>query len=116
MGEMTSRGAGLRKYSNTALSSTKQAVKTSKARLYGWNISNPNGSDVFVQFFDLASGSVTVGTTTPTFAVWIPPSGGIDGNWTFGIEFETAVTIAATTTATGSTAPGSALNCNLFYR
>lgn len=109
--------AGTTPYFNSALSSTKQAVKASAARLYGYHIQNPNISvDAYVQFFDLASASVTVGTTVPTFTLWVPAGGGVDVyTGTAPINFLTAITIAATTTSTGSTAPATGLLTNLFY-
>lgn len=106
-------------YSNTALSNTKQTVKASSGRLYGYHLYNPNTSSVFVQFFDALAASVTVGTTTPTFVLTIPANAtspaSLDMQLTVPISFTIGIVIAATTTATGSTAPATALNASLFY-
>lgn len=106
---------GTTPYWNAALNSTKQAVKASAGRVYGWHIQNPNTVDAYVQFWDLASGSVTVGTTAPTFALWIPAMGGLDTDWTPPINFLTAITAAATLTPTGSGALTTGLLVDLFY-
>lgn len=112
-----SGGPGKKPYFNAALLATKQAVKTSPGRLYGLHIQNPNAADAWVQFFDVASAGVTVGTTTPNWSVWVPALSGLDDlDFAVAIEFNTALTIAATTTATGAVAPGIGLVTNLFYR
>lgn len=106
-------------YSNTALSNTKQTVKSSSGRLYGYHLFNPNTSSIFVQFFDALAASVIVGTTTPTFVLTIPANATspatLDTQLTVPISFGTGIVVAATTTATGSTAPTTPLNCSLFY-
>lgn len=112
-----SGGPGAKPYFNGALLATKQAVKTSPGRLYGWHIQNPNSADAWVQFFDLASGAVTVGTTTPSWSLYIPALAVLDDpTFTIPLEFNVALVIAATTSATGSGAPGTGLVTNLFYR
>lgn len=112
-----SGGPGARPYFNAALVATKQAVKATGGRLFGWHIVNPNSADAWVQFFDLASASVTVGTTTPSWSLWVPGLSGLDDpDLSVPIEFNTALVIAATTTATGASAPSVGLVTNLFYR
>jgi hypothetical protein len=111
-----SAATGTAIYNNTALSSTKQAVNASAGNLYGYHIYNPNASIVYVQLFNVASASVTVGTTAPTAVLAIPPTGWADSPPSVPIAFGTALTIAATTTATGSTAPATAILANLWYK
>ena len=109
-------------YFNSALDATVVGAVTKRCRLKGMQIDNSaNGANSYVQFFDLAAASVTIGTTTPYFSMLIPQGGGYD-LWiggsqlgSDGIEFATGIAIAATTTATGSTAPGSGLVVNLFW-
>lgn len=103
-------------YNNTALSNTKQAVNASAGNLYGYHIYNSNSVVIYVQLFNVASASVTVGTTAPTAVLAIPPLGWADAPPGLPISFATALTIAATTTATGSTAPSTALLCNMWYK
>jgi hypothetical protein len=103
-------------YNNTALSSTKQAVNASAGNMYGYHIYNPNSTVIYVQLFNLASGSVTVGTTAPTAVLAVPAGGWVDAPPATPIAFATALTIAATATPTGSGAPTTALLCNIWYK
>lgn len=103
-------------YSNTALSSTKQQVKASAGTVGGWFVYNANATVCFVQVWDVASGSITVGTTAPTYTLPIPAQSGANLEVTCGIAHATAINVAATTTATGSTAPTTALNVLLLYK
>lgn len=112
-----SGGPGAKPYFNGALLATKQSVKTSSGRLYGWHIQNPNAADAWVQFYDLASAIVTVGTTAPSWSLWVPALAGLDDpSLSYPVEFSTALVIAATTTSAGATPPGTGLVIDLFYR
>lgn len=102
-------------FRDPALSNTAVAVKAAAGTLAGVHIYNPNSSSSFVQFYNVAQGSVTVGTTTPNYTLFIPAQGGVDGG-ILPIAFSTAITIAATTTITGGTAPSTALLVNLQYK
>lgn len=102
-------------YSNTALSNTKQEVRDNPSGLCGYNIYNPNSSVTYIQFFDLDADNVTVGTTVPTFTLALPATGGVDAPpASTSLLFSKGVTISATTTPTGSTAPSTAVVCTLF--
>lgn len=102
-------GGGASIYSNTALSNTKQAAVAAACCVTGYSWHNPNSAVSYLQVFDVASGSVTVGTTAPTYVIGIPANGTANIEYSLGIKHATALTVAATTTATGSTAPSSAL-------
>ena len=106
---------GASMFFNSALSTTVQSVKSSAGRLYGWYIYNPNGSVEYVQIFNVASGSVTLGSTTPTLSLGIAPNMSGSARDIFPGLFATAISCAATTTPTGNTAPGTGLVVNLFY-
>lgn len=110
----TSTGTAI--YNNTALSSTKQAANASAGNLYGYHIYNPNSIVIYIQLFNVASAGVTVGSTAPTAVIAVPPLGWADATPATPIAFATALTIAATTTSTGSGAPTTALLCNLWYK
>lgn len=103
---------------NALLTNAAVAVKTSAGSLYGVNFRNQNASDVFVQLFDLAVAGVTLGTTPPKLAFWVPAGGSWEEKFTGEgkIAFATAITIAATTTATGNTAPSSGILANIIYK
>jgi len=57
----------------------------------------------YLQMFNAASGDVTLGTTTPDFVLQLNPNS--TNTFDFGgMKFDTAITLAVTTTATGNTA------------
>ncbi len=102
--------------SQTALTNTDVAVKASAGQLGGYMIYNPNTSVAYVQVFDATTVSVTVGTTTPTYVLSIPAASAANLELTCGVAHATAITVAATTTPTGSTAPTTALTGAFFYK
>jgi len=74
-----------------------QAVKASAGNVYGWNFYNPNGYDVFVKFYNTASGSVTVGSTAVVETVHVPGLDSVVIKTETPIKsFSTAISIAAT--------------------
>lgn len=107
----------------SALSSTKAQIKGSAGNFGGYiNLYNPNTAVTFIQVFNKASASVTVGTTAPDFVITLPglatASGtGTDRNLeiTCGLAMSTGITIAATTTATNSTAPANAVTATFLF-
>lgn len=100
----------------TALTSTAQAIKASAGTLKGYYIYNPNSSAQFVQFYNTAQGSVTVGTTSPLFMLTIPATSGANLWMPDGIQFSTAMSWAATSTAGGNGAPTTALDAVAWYK
>lgn len=112
----TSGGMGL-PYS-VSLTSTKEQVKGSAGQIYGWTIMNNGSALCYVQVFNKLSTNVTVGTTTPDFVIPVPaPASGTNGAGLvqaidLGIAMSTGITIACTTTRTGST---SATSDVLFF-
>lgn len=101
----------------TALTNSAQAIKASAGQLYGWYIYNPNATAQFVQLYNTAAASVTVGTTNPLFMLTIPPLSAANVEFTNGITFSNAGwSCAATSTAGGNGAPGGALDAVLFYK
>lgn len=101
----------------SALAATKAQIKGTAGAFGGYvNLYNPNTAVTFIQVFNKASASVTVGSTAPDFVITLPglatASGtGTDRNLeiTCGILMGTGITVAATTTATGSSAPANAV-------
>lgn len=102
----------------SGLTNTATAVKSSSAGLLGTAYCyNPNASVAYLQVFDAATAaSVTVGTTVPKLSFGIPSAlaSGI-GPGPVGIQFLNGIQVAVTTTATGSTAPSSAMDCNVTF-
>jgi hypothetical protein len=99
----------------TAVSTTAVAVKASAGQLYGWFLYNPNDEVSFVNFYDVAQGSVTVGTTNPLFQIAIPAGQAANLMAPFGITFGTAITVSGTKTAGSNTAPDAQMDVTLFY-
>ena len=99
-----------------ALTNTAVAVKAAGGQLAMVQCYNPNSSQAYIQIFNVASGSVTVGTTAPTLS--IPIAATATGGWVVapgGVYFSVAIAVAATTTATGATAPSTAVDCNAAF-
>jgi hypothetical protein len=110
-----SKTAGWSISSQTALSAKTQAVGTACA-FGGYFFYNPNSSVTYIQVFDILSASVTLGTTAPTYVLSIPATSGANLEILAGIPHLNAITLAATTTATNSTAPGTALTGFVLYK
>jgi hypothetical protein len=107
---------GLSLYSNTALSTTVAQVKGTSARSYDIHVDNGNAAMTYIQCFNVpAATTVTLGTTTPDLVLGIPGNGVLDKSMAYPYSFSNGLKIAATTTPTGSTAPGTALNVSLGY-
>jgi hypothetical protein len=112
-----SASGGLSTSFQNALLATVVAVDASAGQLYELYCFNPNASVAFVQLFDLATGSVTLGTTAPKLSYGIPATSASGFTVSLvGTQFSTAISAAATTTSNGSTAPGSGLNCNFKFK
>lgn len=81
---------------------------------------NPNSSDVFIQFYDETSGTVTVGTTEPHYGAFLVPA---NAELIIGSDTESAplmffmdqLCVAVTTTDTGGTSPTSDCTVELTY-
>lgn len=101
---------------STILVATAQAVKASAGKVYGYYLYNPESAVTFVHFYNTASGSVTVGTTSPLFTLQIPPASAANLMSEIGITFGTAITIAATTTAGGNTAPATGVSATIWFK
>lgn len=100
---------------------TPQQVKASAGAIYAIEVSNPNAADAYLQLFDVANGSITVGTTAPNLSFLVPAGdgtkdGAMDKIFTIPIKFGTAVNYACTTTATGNGDPSTGLIVNILYK
>jgi hypothetical protein len=102
--------------SRTALTNTVVSAKASAGQLYGYFWYNPNATAAYIQVFNVASGSVTLGSTTPSYVITIPATSGANVEFSNGIAHSTAISYAATTAATNSTAPSSSLTGFMLYK
>lgn len=91
------------------------SVKGSAGTLYSIACFNTHTAAVYLNLYNVASGSVTLGTTTPSMQFVVPSSGtATGGGFTInfgpqGVAFGTAITVACATTYNGSTDPGANL-------
>lgn len=88
---------------SAAVGATKVAVKATPCQVHGWLIVNPQAVEVFLQVFDALAANVTVGTTVADYVIPLPASGGavLPLNHV-GIRHDVGLTVACTTTPTGS--------------
>ena len=108
----------------SALAATVVQIKGGAATFGGYiNLFNPNTATTYIQVFNKLSANVTLGTTAPDFVITLPgiataSATGSDRNleMTHGVALSTGYSVAATTTATGLTAPASAAVATLLYK
>lgn len=103
------------RYSNLALAETKAVVIAGPVLLFNITAFNSGGATCYLQFFDALTADVTVGTTTPTFVIPLPASGGYDTSLNLPEGFRNGIVIACTSTATGNGTPGAAAIIKLGY-
>jgi len=95
---------------------TAQSLKTDRGCLKKLHVVNTNNTSAYVQLFNVASGSVTVGTTTPDYVLFVPAEGAVIEDFSgCAMSFDIAITYAATTTATGSIDPTAGLILSALY-
>src|ERR1700693_4941563 len=61
-------------FTDTSMGSTIDGIKASSAKVYSVIVDNSlnGGAATYVKFYNLASGSVTVGTTAPDEIIFVP--------------------------------------------
>ena len=92
---------------------TVQTVKATPGELLGMHTLNSTAAVCFIQFFNATAANVTLGTTIPWFVIGMVAS---NQNLQFPairVPFSTALSIAATTTTSGSTT--CAVNGAMYY-
>ena len=91
------------KFTTTEGDETVQQVSAEEGQVLTFDFYNPNAAVAYVQWFDKLAANVTLGTTVADWYTVIPGVGGRD--WSCEpIPFNTAISFAVTTTATGLTA------------
>jgi hypothetical protein len=110
-------------FQDTAMGATVDAVKSSSALVYGISINNSGNGSVpsYVKLYNLASGSVIVGTTPPDEIIYVP-AGAIVSRAFYtgvlaGVTFATALSAVCVTTGgtAGVTAPISSVSVTINY-
>lgn len=109
---------GLTLHKESALAGTVSGVKSSSLVIHSIVADNAlNGAVTFLKMWNVASGSVTIGTTAPDWIIPIPASVKRTMVFPEGLAMTTALTIAATTTAAlaGVTGPSSSFLFEILY-
>lgn len=99
---------------NTKVDAITPGTGVRGVRLVSISFVNPNAAISYIQFFDATAANVTLGTTAPYFTIGVAANSTMQG-LIAGRRFATNVCIAATTTATGSSAPASAVQVTLDW-
>lgn len=115
--------SGFIQFTDTAMGSTVDAVKASSALVYSVFVDNSGngGAAAYVKLWNVASGGVTVGTTSPDEVIYVP-AGAIIEHLLFtksaiGKTYGTALTAACVTTGgtAGVTAPTNPVIVTINY-
>ena len=100
----------------SALTNTVVAVNPGYTNFSYMQCYNPAAAASYVQVFNATPANVTLGTTAP--AIIIPMGTLATASFAFadqGLTLPVAMSVAATTTATGSTAPATAITCTFGF-
>ncbi|MDE2097724.1 MAG: hypothetical protein KGL39_10785 [Patescibacteria group bacterium] len=93
------------------------SVKASAGTLYGLHVENNQGATAWVQVFDVASGSVTLGTTVPDYELKVAANSSGDLILpALGAPFGTAISIASTTAEKGNTGSSAGVQAFATYQ
>ena len=91
--------SGLQLYTNTDLDEVKVGISAASTVVHSIDVDNPNGAEIFLRLWNVAVGSVTVGTTPTQVVIMVPANTRlvlpIPGGWTFGTALTAAVTLLA---------------------
>lgn len=99
-----------------AQTTTVRELKTKQGHLGTIVAYNPNSAVAYLQFFDIAAASsVTLGTTVPNEVFGVPPLSSIVIPASTPANYYNGISFAATTTATGSSAPSTGLDVSVRW-
>jgi hypothetical protein len=110
-------------FQDTSMGNVVDSIKASSAKVYSVIVDNSanGGAATYVKLFNLASGSVILGTTAPDEIIFVP-GGAIVTKQYFtsaaqGVTFGTALSAAAVTTGgtAGTTSPVSSVVVSVIY-
>jgi hypothetical protein len=111
-------------FNDSAMGNTADGIKSSSAIVYSVTIDNSlnGGAASYVKLFNLASGSVVVGTTAPDEIIFVPGGAVVTHvlytGATPGVTFATALSAFCVTTGgtAGSSAPSSSVSVTINYK
>lgn len=99
--------------SNLSADETITGLKTSAGVVYGVDAYNAGAAGAWIQFFNKKVADITLGVTAPFFALYVPPGQGRDIQ--VADAYDTAISYAVTTTASGSVGPTTHLQITFRY-
>lgn len=115
--------SGQTQFTDSVMGATVDGVKASSAVVYSVLVDNSGngGAPSYVKLYNVASGSVTVGTTVPDEVIYVP-GGAVIEHFLFtkatpGKTFGTALSAACVTTGgtSGTTPPSTSVPVTLNY-
>ena len=105
----------LKTFRASDLDNAATAVSERRSSLHAVHVINLTAAVAYLQFYDDATGDVTVGTDAPKLTIQMLANATETIVLPKPIPFATAMTIAATTGADNGTAPGTDLVVNVVY-
>jgi hypothetical protein len=105
------------KWTDTAASSTEVEVSTSSINVQQVRIVNTaNATKLYLKMYNLAAGSLTVGTNSPDVVLPVEASSSVEYAFDPAIAFGTALCYAVVTAGgtTGTTGPGTAITVEIL--
>lgn len=110
-------------FTDTAMGNTADGIHSSSTVAYSVAVDNSNngGAASYVKLYNLASGSITVGTTIPDEVIYVPAGAIVTLNFGTGVvpgkTFGTALAAACVTTGgtAGTIAPASTVAVSVVY-
>ena len=107
--------AGLKTYSNTAVTQVVVGGLTGSYLIFNIFLFNSNAAATYLQLFDLTSGNVNLGTTVADLVLPMPAGGVVNIAMTAPLGFRNGVSFAVTSTATGDSAPSGSCMVQFAY-
>lgn len=115
--------ASMFEFTDTAMANSADAVKASSTLVYWVQVDNSaNGSASYVKLYNLAAGSVTVGTTVPDQTLFLPANARQTflfnaGTANPGLTFGTALSACCVTAGgtAGTSSPSSSVIVTIAY-
>lgn len=121
IGSSATSAGSLDTFRSVSATNTAAAVKAAAGRVHGVHIKNRHNADIYVHFYDAATGNVTPAATTPKQSFCVLNGSVLDKNFTCPIGFATAITIVVCTepnpeVALAATAPATLPVINIGYK
>ena len=107
---------GLNYFSTTVTNSVQAIAGAGGRQIFGYDLYNNNSAQAYVQIFNQIAANVVLGTTVPDLVIVLPANGGRNVSYQMrGISFSNALSVAVTSTRTGSSAMSNAADVSIFY-